>query len=185
CFRLHAIDASRTVPTLCVLVMNTGPSRNPPSFTHVVPVISPFPFSENHPAMTGSVDALPRGRIAVTPVRTLSPSMSVVNPTSTPATSVIALSRPAVPSNGTPRSRARGLGICAAPGGDNEEARAASRTIVIAAYMPRILLCGRSGRLQSSEAAGFGDWQGSVVYGSGFTLRATSATISYECRRAA
>ena len=35
------MDASRTTPTLCVLVMNTGPSRKPPSSIHAVPVISP------------------------------------------------------------------------------------------------------------------------------------------------
>src|SRR3974390_1108228 len=58
--------------------------------------------------------------MAVTPVRTgpfpisslPSPEMSVVWPTSTPFTSVIALLAPGVPSNGTPRSRARGL-LCA------------------------------------------------------------------------
>src|SRR5271165_4389295 len=55
--------------------------------------------------------------MAVTPVRTgplptsslPSPEMSVVWPTSTPRTSVIALLGPGVPSKGTPRSRARGL----------------------------------------------------------------------------
>src|SRR5579863_7329279 len=55
--------------------------------------------------------------MAVTPVRTgplpisslPSPEMSVVWPTSTPLTSVRALLGPGVPSNGTPRSRARGL----------------------------------------------------------------------------
>src|SRR5438046_8369379 len=53
--------------------------------------------------------------ITVTPVRTgplptsslPSPLISVVYPTSTPATSVIALNFPGVPSNGIPRSRAR------------------------------------------------------------------------------
>ena len=121
CLTDHAIAASRTTPTLWVLVMKTGPSRNPASSIQVVPVISPLPLSENHPAITGSPDVLPRGRIAVTPVRTgpsptlsaPSPRMSVVMPTSTPLTSVIALSAPGVPSNGTPRSRARGL-LCAA-----------------------------------------------------------------------
>src|SRR5262245_33400236 len=100
--------------------MKTGPSRNPASSIHVVPVISPLPFIENQPAKTWSFDPLPRGRIAVTPVRTgplptfsaPSPEMSVVIPTSTPATSVIALSGPGVPSNGMPRSRARGF-VCA------------------------------------------------------------------------
>src|ERR1019366_4872819 len=55
--------------------------------------------------------------MAVTPVRTGPsptfnfplPEMSVVCPTSTPLTSVMALFGPGVPSKGTPRSRARGL----------------------------------------------------------------------------
>src|SRR5271170_4684858 len=55
--------------------------------------------------------------MAVTPVRTgplpisslPSPEMSVVWPTSTPFTSVMALLGPGAPSKGTPRSRARGL----------------------------------------------------------------------------
>jgi hypothetical protein len=113
----QATEASRTVPTLCVLVMRTAPSRKPPSWSHVVPVISPLPFSAYHPANTGSLDALPRGSTTVTPVRTgplpgtraPSPEINVVCPTSTPATSVIALRGPGVPSNGMPTSRARGL----------------------------------------------------------------------------
>src|SRR5712692_11506912 len=96
--------------------MKTAPSRKPASSIHVVPVISPLPLRENQPANTGSLDALPRGRIAVTPVRTgpaptfrgPSPATSVVMPTSTPGTSVIAFRDPGVPSKGTPRSRARG-----------------------------------------------------------------------------
>src|SRR5271167_2764853 len=96
----------------------TGPSRKPDSSTQVVPVISPLPLSEYHPANTGSKKLrFPRGRTAVTPVRTgpsptfsfPEPEMSVVNPTSTPLTSVIAFNGPGVPSKGTPRSRARGL----------------------------------------------------------------------------
>src|SRR5262245_35254651 len=71
CVRPHAITASRTRPTLWVLVIITGPHSSPDSSTHVVPVISPLPFCENQPAKTGSPGlALPRGRIAVTPVRT-------------------------------------------------------------------------------------------------------------------
>ena len=54
----------------------TGPSSNPDSSSHAVPVISPLPFSENQPPKTGtSRVARPRGRIAVTPVRTLRPSV--------------------------------------------------------------------------------------------------------------
>src|SRR6266404_684044 len=110
------MTASRTTPTLWVLVIITGPSRKPDSSTQVVPVISPLPFCENHPAKTASfMESFPRGRTAVTPVRTgpmptcsfPSPEMSVVWPTVTPATSVMALNFPGVPSKGTPRSRAR------------------------------------------------------------------------------
>src|SRR5438132_10570017 len=119
-FTFHAITASRTMPTLCVLVIITGPSRKPESSTHVVPVISPLPFSVNHAAKTAPLDPFPRGSTAVTPVRTgpsptfrgPSPEIRVVCPTSTPFTSVIALKGPGMPSNGTPKSRARGL-VCA------------------------------------------------------------------------
>src|SRR5215813_8791719 len=114
----HAITASRTTPTLEVFVIIIGPSRNPDSSIQVVPVISPLPLSENQPANTGSLaDCLPRGIIAVTPVRTgptptcslPSPEINVVCPTSMPLTSVMALREPGVPSKGTPRSRARGF----------------------------------------------------------------------------
>src|SRR5512146_776254 len=116
CLTRHAITASRTTPTLWVLVIITGPSRKPDSSTQVVPVISPLPFSVNQAAKTGSLLSRPRGRTAVTPVRTgptptlsgPSPEIRVVLPTCTPATSVMALSGPGVPSKGTPKSRARG-----------------------------------------------------------------------------
>jgi hypothetical protein len=109
--------ASRTTPTLWVLVMATGPSSHPLSCTHVVPVISPLPLSVNQAAKTGSELAFPRGWITVTPVRTGPlpttsfplPVMSVVWPTSTPATSVMASSGPAVPPIGSLRSRSRGF----------------------------------------------------------------------------
>src|SRR5258706_408827 len=117
CLTFQAMTASRTTPTLWVLVIMIGPSRKPESSSQVVPVISPLPFIVNQPPKTASFDCLPRGRMAVTPVRTgpsptLSfplPEISVVWPTSTPLISVIALNIPGVPSNGTPRSRARGL----------------------------------------------------------------------------
>src|SRR5258708_12410320 len=112
------MTASRTTPTLCVLVIMTGPSRKPDSSTQVVPVISPLPLSDHQPAKTGLlIESFPRGSTAVTPVRTgplstcsfPSPEISVVCPTVPPETSVIALSGPCVPSKGTPRSRPRGL----------------------------------------------------------------------------
>src|SRR5580765_406178 len=81
CCRIHWITESRTTPTLCVLVIITGPTRNPDSSTHVVPVISPLPFCEYQPAKTASSKFLPRGRTAVTPVRTGPlPTMSFPSP---------------------------------------------------------------------------------------------------------
>ena len=114
----HSITASRTTPTLWVFVIITGPARNPDSSSQVVPVISPLPFSVNQPPKTGSPFVAPRGKTAVTPVRTGPrpttsapwPVIIVLCPTVTPATSVMALSAPGVPSNGTPSSRARGRG---------------------------------------------------------------------------
>src|SRR5208337_2563837 len=116
-FTFQAMTASRTTPTLCVLVIMMGPSRKPESSSQVVPVISPLPLSVNQAPKTESLASFPRGWMAVTPVLTgpsptLSlplPEMSVVCPTSTPWTSVMALFAPGVPSKGTPRSRARGL----------------------------------------------------------------------------
>src|SRR6266545_5671781 len=116
----HSMTASRTTPTLCVFVIITGPARNPDSSSQVVPVISPLPLSVNQPPKTGSPFVAPRGKMAVTPVRagpwpTTSlpcPAMIVLCPTVTPATSVMALRGPGVPSKGTPRSRARGR-LCA------------------------------------------------------------------------
>ena len=114
------MTASRTTPTLWVLVIITGPSRKPDSSTQVVPVISPLPLSGEPAGENGDRswilaarkdggDAGADGTFAdLTVCR--SPEMSVVWPTSTPATSVMALSGPGVPSKGTPRSRARGFG---------------------------------------------------------------------------
>jgi len=64
------MTASRTTPTLCVFVIMTGPARNPDSSSQVVPVISPLPLRVNQPPNTGSPFAAPRGKMAVTPVRT-------------------------------------------------------------------------------------------------------------------
>jgi hypothetical protein len=82
-----ATSASRTTPTLCVLVMAIGVVSIPDSRTHSRPVSSPLPFSRWQPAKTGSrAESAPRGTITVTPVRIgpcpvtsgPSPSMSVV-----------------------------------------------------------------------------------------------------------
>src|SRR5215469_12147306 len=77
--------------------------------------------------------------------------MSVVNPTSTPGTSVMALYVPGVPSNGTPRSRARTLalsfpfGDCAlagAPANAPMTATASRRRGIIAAPLSFVVdLC--------------------------------------------
>ena len=99
-------DGVRTTPTLLVLVIMMGVSRNPDSVTQVVPVISPFPLRLYQLAKTG-LNFLPLGKTAVTPVRTGPlpitffplPEMMVQWPTSTPDTSVIALSVTGFPSN--------------------------------------------------------------------------------------
>src|SRR4051794_13266532 len=109
--------ASRTVPTERVFVIPIGPWSMPASRIHSRPVSSPLPFSVKAPANSGSLHTSPSwGRITVTPVRTgpspttsgPEPRMSVVWPTRTPRTSVIAFRGPGVPSPITiPRSRAR------------------------------------------------------------------------------
>ncbi len=75
------------------------PKKVTPSLIQCVPVISPFPLNRCTPAQTGcGTGWWPRGRTAVTPVRTgpsptrrgPSPFISVVKPTSNPGTSVIA-----------------------------------------------------------------------------------------------
>ena len=104
------MTASLTTPTEWVFVIATGPYSMPDSSTHWLPVISPAPFSEKIPAKHVE-SCWPRGSTAVTPVRTAaapSPQTSVSWPTSTPVTSVIALSGPGRPSKGTPSARARG-----------------------------------------------------------------------------
>src|SRR6185369_2700043 len=101
-------------PTECVFDSTTGRLKDPASSIHVVPVISPLPLSEYHPAAHGApTPSRPRGRIAVTPVRTgpspttsgPSPSINVVTPTSTPPTSVMALSGPGSPGGAMPSAR--------------------------------------------------------------------------------
>jgi hypothetical protein len=136
----HSITASCTTPTLRVLVIVTGPQRKPLSSSQVVPVISPLPLSVNQAPITPSALFLPRGKIAVTPVRTgplpatsrPSPLMIVVWPTSTPATSVMALSGPGVPLKGIPRARARGLAWAASEAVVNSRSAAVRRRLMVA-----------------------------------------------------
>ena len=103
----HAISASRTTPTEWVFVRAIGVVNVPESRIHSRPVSSPLPLIVCEAAKSGSGG----GMTTVTPVRTLSPSISVVWPTATPGTSVIALAGPvgSVPSS-IPRSRARCIG---------------------------------------------------------------------------
>jgi hypothetical protein len=111
-----AMRASWTTPTECVFVSPIGEVSMPDSRIHSSPVSSPFPFRRCEPAKTGSSQGLPScGKTTVTPVRTESPSTSVVWPTRTPGTSVIAFSSPggSVPIR-IPSSLARGLGTAAA-----------------------------------------------------------------------
>ena len=59
------------MPQEWVLVMVTGMSSSPDSSIQIVPVISPLPLSDQKPAAQGTFSpVLPRGRMAVTPVRT-------------------------------------------------------------------------------------------------------------------
>ena len=104
-----AIRASRTTPTLWVLVSATGEVSSPDSRTHSRPVSSPLPFSRWQPANTGSVSgSSAEGNTTVTPVRTSSPRTRVACPTRTPATSVIAFPGPGRPvPMMMPSSRAR------------------------------------------------------------------------------
>ena len=83
------------VPTLSVLVRTIGVSIVPSSLTCVDPASLPNALPTNTAPATLSWKTLPPcGRIAVTPVRTRSPSTIVVWPTRTPSTSVIALRAP-------------------------------------------------------------------------------------------
>ena len=110
------MSASWTTPTECVFVTPTGEVSIPHSRIHSSPVSSPFPFRRCAPAKTGSSQGLSScGRTTVTPVRTESPSISVVCPTRTPGTSVSAFSAPvgSVPMR-IPSSLARGLATAAA-----------------------------------------------------------------------
>ena len=87
-----------------MLVSAIGEVSRPLSRIHSRPVKSPQPLSVWQPANSGSTAISPScGTIAVTPVRTgpspttsgpASPSMSVTQPTATPATSVMAFSGP-------------------------------------------------------------------------------------------
>src|SRR5215510_11472947 len=100
----RAAIASRTTPTLNVLVIPIGVVSKPDSRTHSSPVSSPLPLSRWQPANSG----VSGGTMTVTPVRTSSSSISVEWPTSTPSTSLIALRGPDSPSPiAMPRSRAR------------------------------------------------------------------------------
>ena len=69
--RSTAHSASRTTPTLCVLVSAISLASMPASRIHASPVSSPLPLSRWEPAKAGSHQAGPgRGRTTVTPVRT-------------------------------------------------------------------------------------------------------------------
>ncbi len=103
--RAAATSASRTTPTECVFVSPIGVVSMPESRIHSSPVSSPLPLIVCEAAKSGV-----RGTTTVTPVRTSSPSISVVCPTAMPATSVIAFSGPGGSRPiSIPRSRARGF----------------------------------------------------------------------------
>ena len=89
--------ASRTTPTLCVLVMAMGVDNSPASFIQWQPVNSPLPFWLKYPAFTEFSTMSSQGTTTVTPVRAMPstgplPSRTTVEwPTLTPGTSVMAL----------------------------------------------------------------------------------------------
>ena len=99
---IHLTVASETFPTDMVLVSRIGVSSSPHSCIWVSPDSSPAPFRTNEPAIVRSKKMLLVGTMQVTPVRTgplpdsslPSPAMSVVCPTRTPGTSVIAFHCP-------------------------------------------------------------------------------------------
>src|SRR5579863_1328144 len=107
--------------------------------------------------------------MAVTPVRTgpfpttslPSPEMSVVWPTSTPLTSVMALFGPGVPSNGTPRSRARGLDWAYAESCAESVRASATRTMRLARYRNMNGLRARTPALEHTEVelSGAGNYE--------------------------
>src|SRR5215475_1008369 len=110
CLTVQRTTPACAGPIACVFVIAIGPDIVPDSSIQETPVISPLPLREWKPAAHGSPGrSRPRGWIAVTPVRTLSPAMSVAYPTSTPGTSVIAFAGPGRPANDSPSARARGL----------------------------------------------------------------------------
>ena len=105
-----ATSASAAFQTQSVQVSRIGVSSSPSSATCVTPTSLPNPLPTWIAAGTRSRKRFPAwGTMAVTPVRIESPSRTVVWPTSTPGTSVIALAGPvgSVP-GATPSSRARG-----------------------------------------------------------------------------
>src|SRR5688572_25327284 len=109
--------ASATRGTFRVDVSAIGDSISPSSSICVDPISFPNPLPTKTAPGTFSRKRLPAwGKITVTPVRTFSPRITVVCPTRTPATSVIALSGPVGRIPGVmPMSRARGRpGVTAA-----------------------------------------------------------------------
>ena len=106
---IHSTIASAAFHTHSVQVSRIGVSSSPSSRSCVTPNNFPKPFPTCSAAGTRSKKGFPPcGRIAVTPVRTRSPSTTVTCPTRTPATSVMALCAPVLKIPGaTPSSRAR------------------------------------------------------------------------------
>ena len=146
--------ASAARGTHSVHVRTIGDSSSPSSFTCVEPASLPKPFPTTTAAGTFSRNMLPAcGRIAVTPVLIESPRVTVVWPTRTPSTSVMASSGPGGRTPTTrPMSRALGRGVWLASGA---LARVRSRRL-------RIVDCGlRIGRASSCHESSRLDRTGS------------------------
>ena len=113
---IHATRASAVRQTHSVQVSRIGVSISPSSSTCVTPSSLPKPLPTKIAAGTRCRNMFPAcGRMAVTPVWMESPSSTVVCPTSTPPTSVMALLVPGWKIPGaTPSWRARtGVCVCA------------------------------------------------------------------------
>src|ERR1035437_93406 len=131
------MSASATRGTLKVDVSRMGVSISPSSFTCVEPTSLPKALLTKTAPGTFLRNRLPGcGRMAVTPVRTSLPRMTVVCPTSTPATSVIASSgpvgrTPTFSPKSEARGRASGVVFCAARAAVSSKSIMAGRSFLV------------------------------------------------------
>ncbi|MNQ70022.1 hypothetical protein D3C85_846450 [compost metagenome] len=132
CFSVQSSTPSMPRATDRVLVRTIGVSISPNSRIWVAPASLPKPLATDRPAGALSRNRSPPwGRIAVTPVRMLSPERRVTCPTRTPATSVMAFSGPGERTPGAlPRSRIVGrFSVDCAAAGETAKAAVSPRAV--------------------------------------------------------